>query len=1049
MKIIRYFCLKLFFLLFLLYFLGGTAALINASQEKQENKRVLVVNSYHPGYTWSDDIMLGIQDVFGTQGNIKLIIEYLDTKRHFEKSYYREIKELFRYKYRTTDIDLIITSDDNALDFVLSIRKELFPDIPLVFCGIDYIKPERIANQEPVYGIEEADSTLSTIELILSIHPDIESIAFIVDETSTGKLMIDKTKKIESTYNKKVHFNYIIGMSVEELKSTLKDIPDNTVIFYLSFIRDKNGKVFSIKDSMRLIAENANNPVYCSWGFQPTTGVLGGNILSGYKQGEISAKVARKLLDSNSVESIPATQQAPLIYKFDYQALDRFNIDKSRIPQNSIIYNKPFSFYEEYKTLILITIFIGFCLVVFIMLLSLNIERRKKAEGKLQKAHDNLDQKVKVRTADLMKSNELLNEEVIERKQAGEELLQSKDKLNRMFQFTDYMVCIADLNKGYFTKISPAFTKHLGWSEQEMLSKPILDFIHPDDVKKTADIIKKQMEKEVDVIQFENRYKTKKGDFRWFEWSANPVPKEGITYSAAYDITERKEADEALRISNERFLTVLDSIDATIYVADMETYEILFMNKYMIDTFGKNMTGEICWKAFRTESGPCPFCTNDQLIDENRNPTDVCVWHDKNPITDKWYINHDRAIKWMDGRLVRLQIATDISDIKRMEEELLQAQKMEAIGTLAGGIAHDFNNILFPLVGYAEMLKEDLPAGHPFQENADTMLSSALRARDLVQQILTFSRKSELEIKPLKLQAVINEAIKLIRPSIPTTIEIHQNIDSDCGAVNGDPTKLHQIVMNLATNAYHAMEEEGGKLTIALDQVYIKQDSTENTGLLPGTYACLTVADNGIGIGKDVIDKIFDPYFTTKEQGKGTGLGLSVVHGIVKECNGDIRIHSEPGKGTDIHVYIPIIERRTLTRLETAGPIIGGTERILLVDDEEAVVRMEQRMLERLGYQMTLRTGSIEALEAFKANPEKFDLVITDLTMPNMTGIQLAREIKNIKADIPIIICTGFSEQLTDEKCRAVGINEHIMKPVIVKELAATIRNVLDTPVES
>ncbi|MCP4552860.1 MAG: hypothetical protein GY834_12650 [Bacteroidetes bacterium] len=252
MKIIKYTYPKLFFLFFLICQLLVTPSLTNASPDNQDSQRVLVVNSYHPGYTWSDDIVLGIQDELGAQRGIEVIIEYLDTKRHFEKSYFRQLKELYRQKYKLTDIDIIITSDDNALDFILSIRKELFPDTPHIFCGIDHINTERIAGHEPLYGIEEADSTASTIDLILSIHPDIESITFIADATSTGKLMLDRTRKLKRTFQKYVHFNFIIGVSVEELQLTLKDIPENAVIFYLSFIRDKNGKVFSIEDSMKI-----------------------------------------------------------------------------------------------------------------------------------------------------------------------------------------------------------------------------------------------------------------------------------------------------------------------------------------------------------------------------------------------------------------------------------------------------------------------------------------------------------------------------------------------------------------------------------------------------------------------------------------------------------------------------------------------------------------------------------------------------------------------------------------------------------------------------
>ncbi len=458
------------FLVVLLCHLLSIPSLINASQKKHDNQKVLIVNSYHPGYTWSDDIMLGVRDGLAAQQNIELIFEHLDTKRHFEKQYFRQLEELFRQKYRYANIDIIITSDDNALDFILGIRKELFPDIPLIFCGIDHISPERIAGYGPIYGIEEADSTASTIDLILSIHPDIESITFVADETSTGRLMIDEVRKLGPSIQKRVRFSYMVGGSVEELQAALKKLPDNTIIFYLSFIRDKNGKVFSITNSMRFIAENSKVPVYCSWGFQQDTGIIGGNILSGYKQGEISANVARKLLSNEPIERIPAIQQAPLVYKFDHKVMERFNIDQHHIPENSIIYNRPFSFYETYKTLIVITIFIVLCLLLFILLLSLNIARRKKAEIGLQEAHDSLNLKVKIRTAELTKSNELLEAEVKERKQT-EGSLQSKEVfLNRIIDQSPFAIWISDA-EGTMQRANPALKKFLNLTDEQLIGK--------------------------------------------------------------------------------------------------------------------------------------------------------------------------------------------------------------------------------------------------------------------------------------------------------------------------------------------------------------------------------------------------------------------------------------------------------------------------------------------------------------------------------------------------------------------------------------------------
>ncbi|MCD4677969.1 MAG: response regulator, partial [Desulfobacula sp.] len=374
-----------------------------------------------------------------------------------------------------------------------------------------------------------------------------------------------------------------------------------------------------------------------------------------------------------------------------------------------------------------------------------------------------------------------------------------------------------------------------------------------------------------------------------------------------------------------------------------------------------------------------------------------------------------------------------------------QSQKMESVGTLAGGIAHDFNNILFPIVGHTEMLIDDVPEDSPFQESLNEIYSSALRARDLVKQILTFSRQENRDLKLMKMQPIIKEALKLIRSTIPTTIEIKQNISSDCGAIKADPTQIHQIIMNLATNAYHAMEETGGVLKLSLKQIELKEPDLINFEMTPGVYACLTVADSGKGMDKDLTQIIFEPFFTTKEKGKGTGMGLSVVHGIVNSLGGAVKVYSEPEKGTEFYVYLPIaktIHEQLLPKMKES--ITGGTERILLVDDEEGIISMEKQVLERLGYQVTSHTSSINALEAFLTNPDKFDLVITDMAMPNMAGDKLSAELVRIRPDIPVLLCTGFSETMSEEKAALLGIKGFLLKPIVMRDLSQNIRDVLD-----
>ena len=384
--------------------------------------------------------------------------------------------------------------------------------------------------------------------------------------------------------------------------------------------------------------------------------------------------------------------------------------------------------------------------------------------------------------------------------------------------------------------------------------------------------------------------------------------------------------------------------------------------------------------------------------------------------------------------------------LAKYERQLQQVLKIQAIGTLAGGIAHDFNNILFPIVGYTELTMDEVSDDSVAHNNLEEVLKAAHRAKDLVQQILTFSRQSGQERKPVEVHAIIREALKLLRASIPASIEIINKINDDCHPVMGDATQIHQVIMNLCTNAYQAMQDKGGTLEVNLSEVDVGYEETvEKIGMQPGKHLQLLVRDEGCGMDAAVLNRIFEPYYTTKEQGKGTGLGLSVIHGIVKNHRGDISVTSTPGKGTTFKVYLPIIEDMdTVTEFEPSNGAVKGNERILLIDDEEQIVSMEQQMLENLGYEVTARTDSTEALKEFSQKPQNFDLVITDMTMPHMTGDKLAQKLLDIKPDIPVILCTGFNEEKKKKKALAMGIQKFVMKPVIKNDLATTIRTVLD-----
>ncbi len=394
----------------------------------------------------------------------------------------------------------------------------------------------------------------------------------------------------------------------------------------------------------------------------------------------------------------------------------------------------------------------------------------------------------------------------------------------------------------------------------------------------------------------------------------------------------------------------------------------------------------------------------------------------------------------------------DITDRRRSEEEkkmlnaqLQQAQKLEAIGTLAGGIAHDFNNILGAIVGYSEMIREDFPADSPGIHDIDQVIKASYRAKDLVKQILAFSRRVEDQKIPMQPAGIVKEAINLLRSSLPTTIAITQDIDADVGMVLADPTQIHQIVMNLATNAFHAMEMGGGTLAISLQKKILCQDDlATEPNLQPGAFVQLSIKDTGEGIPPEIREKIFDPFFTTKEVGKGTGLGLSMVYSIVKGCHGAISCDSRLGEGTEFRILLPALEVHTMKKEEATNVIPLGKEHILLIDDEETLVELGQTILQRLGYQVTARRNSLDALKTFQNQPDAFDLIITDQTMPGMTGVDLARRILQIRPQMPIILCTGYSSQITEDQVKAVGIKGFASKPLTKKDIGNLIRKVLD-----
>ena len=575
--------------------------------------------------------------------------------------------------------------------------------------------------------------------------------------------------------------------------------------------------------------------------------------------------------------------------------------------------------------------------------------------------------------------------------------------------------------------------------------------VHPEDLPAAEAAIQNYLGGRISHYSIEFRMLARDGSWLWIldqgeiiERAADGSPLRFI--GLHIDISERTRAEQEVELSNKRLLTILDSIDASIYVADLETYEVLFMNRYMIDEYGQDLTGRLCWQVFRHEEGPCAFCSNLLLRDAQGQSTGIHSWHDYNPITGKHYVNHDRAIEWTDGRMVRIQIASDITELRKMEEQLRRKYKMEAVGLMAGGIAHNFNNNLAIILGNVELAGLKSPAGSEIEEHLDNAKIAVLRSRDLVQQIMTYSRQGIQKQAPVQLPLIVEETLKLLKSTMPTTIELtfRPTADDRDLTILADSTRIQEALLNLCTNAVHAMKERG-ELTISLSTRTLQSaEASEETGRRAGRYACLSVKDNGCGMPPEILEKAFDPFFTTKDVDQGTGMGLSTVQGIIDQHQGFISVVSNPGKGSDFQLYFPLITSVPSEESKQHSDLPRGRERILFVDDDEMLADLGGIMLTEMGYLTTVETSSQRALERLTSAPDDFDLLITDQTMPGLTGLDLIQQAHAALPELPVILCSGHSSKISKKDANRLRISALCQKPLEMTELLQAIRAALE-----
>lgn len=842
-----------------------------------QKKNVLVLNSYHPGFSWTDSILKGIRSVLKPKNGIELFVEYMDTKRHDTEDYFQRLKALYEIKYMKKKIDVILSSDDHALDFLLKYRNELFPGVPVVFCGVDRVEPERLAGHDRIFGVEEGLEFEKNIRMALRLHPEVESIAIVGDFTKSSLSYLGKIKKIEAKLSGQVRFDYLTNLTVKELQNAIKQLPYNSFIMYLILTRDRNGLVLSLEEGLSLIGKNSHVPVYIAWETPLGPNVMGGDIASAFKQGATSASLVKRILAGEPLESLPKLQVGPHVRLFNYPVMRRYGLKKTDLPKDSIIVNEPYSFYREHRTLVwnVMAAFMG--LVLIVVLLSVNILSRKRAE---------------------------------------KELLASETRLKSLLETANEGFWEID-NDSRVVDLNPEMCKIVGRKRENILGRAAYNFLD----EPNQEIFQKEMTIRKKGIRSSYELQFTHPDGKNIHCLVNASPLFGEyqgkigSFAMITDISERKRVEEQL-ITSKRVLAQSESMYRAISeFADfgimlLGQKEIIYSNQRLAD-FMDIKAGSI------SKSDLFAWICDEDLADFKRSLGNLLKGAYEGPVRFEFrgrnssglrdYLAHAQLMDYSENTVVHMFLE-DITEQKEMtrrarlnELRMYHEDRLSALGVMATGIAHELNQPLNTI----RVLTDGFLFGRDEGWDLDTqevfdhleMISrQVVRMSQIIQNIRNFAREDRVrdanEIDP-------NKAIEDVFSMLGTQLEVHgirveKFIEAKVPKIRANLNRLEQVIMNLLVNARQALDgcEKERKIIwlktgARYDQVFIE------------------VGDNATGIPEKEMSKIFDPFYSTKEVGKGTGLGLSISKTIVSEFRGRLEAYNNKEGGATFFITVP------------------------------------------------------------------------------------------------------------------------------------------------
>lgn len=903
-----------------------------SSSRALEKKNVLILNSYHQGFKWTDDITRGILTALDpARTNTRVFTKYMNTKWAHGAPYFKELSRLLKIEYAKVPVDLIICSDNDAFEFLLDNRDEVFGKIPVVFCGVNNFAPEDLKGKLFYTGVSETAELKDSLDVALRLHPDTKQIFVINDNGTPGRKVLKELKKLVPYYQEKVHFTFENSSNLDEVIADISKLSSNTLIFYTFFYGNPAAKFYENSESISRISERAPVPIFGAWDFNLGYGMVGGKLTSGYDQGLVAGEMGQRILQGEQIETIPIVYRNPARYMFDYQQLKRFGIDRSLLPKDSTVINEPETFSQVRKSTIWVTLLGIGGLGILVLILLFTIRARRRVEESLRKAHSELEVKVEERTHDLSILNEQLSD-------LNRQLTEANGKLG------------SDLEERQKT-------------EQEL--------------RKSQSILNKIFE-------------------------ANPDHLVVI--------------DRNLRIIHSNWLGGYEYVPS----------EIRHLNPY-------------CYEAYNQgQDKPCESCAALEVFKTGK------------PVFREMYnarigYLEIRAVPIVDETGNVLMVAEHIRDItekKKMEEEILKAQKLESLGVLAGGIAHDFNNLLTAIMGNISLAKMYAdPATKAFDRLADAE-KACERATGLTQQLLTFSKGGSPVKKTASIVQIITDSAGfMLRGS---NVKCEFTLQKDLWAVDVDEGQMGQVINNLIINADQAMPD-GGVISVTA-----KNLALEASDILPlpaGRYILISIQDQGEGISSQNLAKIFDPYFTTKE--RGSGLGLATVYSIIKSHQGHLDVASTEGVGTIFRLYLPASEKEIQPAEKKApeakSPASSG--RILVMDDEEIIREIAREVLNHLGYEVEVCEDGQSALALYRealSSGKRYDAVIMDLTIQGgMGGKETMKALHVIDPMVKGIVSSGYNNDPILADFREYGFSGMVSKPYTVRELQKTLKELV------